>query len=111
MGRLAQAVKEGNDVVVHRRPLLGAPDQYAVLAQRAQTIDPLSVCMWLDTAHLPNGRPAMLYGWIGTKARFVKVKQFALPRQRSLPQRPDYRSGVVEGVCIPFFLKLYRHRL
>lgn len=32
MGRLAEAVEEGNDVVTHRRPLLGAPDQFAVLA-------------------------------------------------------------------------------
>ena len=31
MGRLAQAVEEGNHVVTHRRPLLGAPDQFAVL--------------------------------------------------------------------------------
>jgi hypothetical protein len=32
MGLLAHAVKEGNDVVAHCRPLLGAPDQFAFLA-------------------------------------------------------------------------------
>ena len=111
MRRLAQAVKEGNDVVAHRRPLLGAPDQFAILAQRAQDIDPLSVCLWLDTAHLADMRPAVLYRWIGTKAGFVEVKQFALSRQRSLLQRLDYGSGAVKGVSVPFFLRLYRHRL
>ena len=111
MRGLAQAVKKGNDVVAHRWPLLGAPDQFAVLAQRAQHIDPLSVCLWLNTAHLPNTRPAVLYWWIGTKARFVEVEQFALTGQRSLVQRPNYGSGAVKGVCIPFFLRLYRHRL
>ena len=111
MRRHAQAVEEGNDVVANRWPLLGAPDQFAVLAQRAQHIDPLSVCLWLDTAHLPDTRPAVLYGWIGTKARFIKVKQFALPRRRSLLQRLDYGSGAVKGVSVPFFLRLYRHRL
>ena len=103
MRRLAHAVKEGNDVVTHRRPLLGAPDQFAVLAQRAQHIDPLPVCLWLNTAHLPDTRPAILYRWIGAKARFVKVEQFALPGQRSLVQRPDYGSGAVKGICVPFF--------
>ncbi len=84
MRHLAEAVEEGNDVVAHRRPLLRAPDQFAVLAQRTQHIDPLSVCLWLNTTHLPETRPAILYRWIGTKAGFVKVKQFALPGQRSL---------------------------
>ena len=111
MRRLAQAVKEGNNVVAHRWPVLGAPDQFAVLAQRAQHIDPLSVCLWLNTAHLPNTRPAILYRWIGTKAGFVEVEQFALPGQRSLVQRPDYDSCAVKGVCISFFLRLYRHLL
>ena len=86
MGRLAQAVEEGNDVVANRWPLLGAPDQFAVLAERAQHIDPLSVCLWLNTAHSADTRPAVLYGWIRTKARFVEVEQFALPRQCSLLQ-------------------------
>ena len=103
MRRLAKAIKEGNDVGPHRRPLLGAPDQFAVLAQRAQHIDPLSVCLWLNTTRLPDTRPAILNRWIGTKAGFVEVKQFALPRQRSLVQRSDYGSGTVKGVCIPFF--------
>jgi hypothetical protein len=41
-------------------------------------------------------------GWIGTKSRLVKVEEFALIRQRSLVQRPDYGSGGVKDVCIPF---------
>ena len=103
MGRLAQVVEEGNDVVANRWPLLGAPDQFAILAQRAQHIDPLSVCLWLNAVHLPDTRPAILYRWIGAKAGLVKVEQLALPGQRSLVQRPDYGSGAVKGVSVPFF--------
>ena len=100
---LADAVKEGNDVDPHCWPLLGAPDQFAILAQRTQHIDPLLMCLWLNTTHLPDTRPAILNRWIGTKTGFVKVEQFALPGQRWLVQRPDYGSGAVKGVSVPFF--------
>lgn len=102
-GALRPCGKKGSDVVLQPWPLLGTPDQFAVLAQCAQHIDPLSIWLWLNIAHLPDRRPAVLFGRIWTKARFIKVELFALPRQRLLVKRPDYGSGTVKGVFIPFF--------
>lgn len=74
MRRLAEAVRKGNIVVAHRRSLLNGPDKFAVLAQRTQHADPLSVWLWLATVHLLEPRLAVQYGRLGTKARFVKVE-------------------------------------
>jgi hypothetical protein len=84
MGRLTQLIKESNNVVTDSRPVLGTPHQFAILAQRAQHIDALSMGLQLNATGLPGARPAELYGRIRAEARFIVIQQLGLPLQRSL---------------------------
>ena len=64
-----------------------ALEQFAFLALRAQDIDPLSVCLGLNAARLPDTRATVLYWWIWTKAGFVATAGLRMGLNAGIQQR------------------------
>ena len=67
------AVKKGDHVITHGMLFFDFPDQFAILVERPEDIDTLSVYARFRTPRLPDRRLSILHRRVRTESRFVEI--------------------------------------